>query len=462
MSNTVPAFFTRQMARFMGQDAIAKLLKNSAQASAWVGMSLAARAVIRLASNFIMARLLMPEAFGLVAVAFSIQFLLSTFTDIGLNGSVVRSDRGNDPAFLRTVWVTQVARNVMMAVVIWVIAAVLAVNHDKVPEESIWALDIAPAFIAVAAIQAIVTAFESPSIMFAQRNLDMKRLVVMEIVTRFSAIPMMVVAAMMGAGAWALLVGSIGSMLLRTLGSHYWLRGPAMAFEFNRDCFNEIFNFGKWLVIAGIAGFVIGRGDQLIFGSVFDARTFSLYMIAGVWIKVLNDSVRGIIFKICFPAIAQCRRRDPKSVPRVYKRFRLLADAFAMGSFLVMVVGADLLFTLFYKDAFEPAKEFVPFIAFLLLSSPLIMINAVILTGGDSQAFMYVRVVGAVALAIGVPLIYQTLGMMPAVLAFSLSWLVNLPVSLWALSKQIKIDWWTESRILIFGALAAVALFTFG
>lgn len=458
----VPPFVDRQLTRFMGQDAMGNLMQSSAKASAWVGISIGASSVLRLLSNFIMARLLAPEAFGLIGIAFTIQFAVGMLTDIGLNSSVVRSKRGDDPVFLRTIWVTQMARNFLITILIWGVCWALWANREGLPQESILAMDIAPLYIAVAAFQAILTGLESPSVMFAQRNLNLKRVVMMELAVGIIAIPIMIIAATMGAGVWSLLIGTLGSQMVRLVATHTWIPGPRMALEFNREHFSEIFNFGKWLIIASFAGFVIGRGDQLIFGTLFDQRTFSLYVIAGIWIRTIHMSLVKVIRKICLPTIARCRRETPHDIPRVYKRLRFLADGVAMGCFLAMVFGSDLLFTLFYAEDFEPAKRFVPYMAFMLLFVPHFLINQVILAAGDSRNFMLARSITAVAIVVGVPIIYRAFGELPAVLAFSIAGLVNLPMLYWAMAKQVKIDFWTEARILIFAAAALSTLVMFG
>jgi hypothetical protein len=44
------------------------------------------------------------------------------FSDFGLNASVIRSARGDDPVFLQTAWTVQILRGVML----WLISVMLA------------------------------------------------------------------------------------------------------------------------------------------------------------------------------------------------------------------------------------------------------------------------------------------------------------------------------------------------
>jgi hypothetical protein len=60
--------------------------------------------------NLILTRLLFPEAFGLMALVQVFLSGLQMFSDIGIQTSVIRSKRGEDPAFLDTAWTVQVLR----------------------------------------------------------------------------------------------------------------------------------------------------------------------------------------------------------------------------------------------------------------------------------------------------------------------------------------------------------------
>src|SRR3569833_3384650 len=67
--------------------------------------------VIRFGNILRMTRLLVPESFGIIAIANMTIVCLAMFSDIGLPQSVVQSKRGNEPVFLNTVWVTQIVHS---------------------------------------------------------------------------------------------------------------------------------------------------------------------------------------------------------------------------------------------------------------------------------------------------------------------------------------------------------------
>src|SRR5690349_19140391 len=77
---------------------------------------------IRLGSNLIITRLLVPEVFGVIAIVTLVLTVVTFFSDIGLRQNVVQSARGDDPLFLDTVWCVQILRGIA----IWFVTILVA------------------------------------------------------------------------------------------------------------------------------------------------------------------------------------------------------------------------------------------------------------------------------------------------------------------------------------------------
>jgi len=58
-----------------------------------------------------MTRILVPEMFGVMAIATMVTVVLWLLSDLGIRQNIVQSGRGDDPAFLDTAWVIQIARD---------------------------------------------------------------------------------------------------------------------------------------------------------------------------------------------------------------------------------------------------------------------------------------------------------------------------------------------------------------
>src|ERR687885_208624 len=98
-------------------------LKNQAlRGTVWTIAGYGASQVLRLGSNIILTRLLLPEFFGLMNLVNVFIIGLHLFSDVGLGPSVVQNKRGDDPDFLNTAWTIQVGRGIIL----WICSLILA------------------------------------------------------------------------------------------------------------------------------------------------------------------------------------------------------------------------------------------------------------------------------------------------------------------------------------------------
>src|SRR5947207_3873615 len=159
--------------RLMFDHAPVTLTQRVFRAGGWTVAGLGLSQVIRFGSSLLMTRLLAPEMFGVMAIATMVMVGLALFSDLGLGLNVVQSKRGNEAAFLNTIWVLQILRGV----VTWFFAlgvsllVVFANPIGMVRGESVYSEPSLPHVIAIFSISAIIWGFASSKMYEAGRNL---------------------------------------------------------------------------------------------------------------------------------------------------------------------------------------------------------------------------------------------------------------------------------------------------
>src|SRR5262245_57988175 len=130
-------------------------------AGAWSLAGYAVSQVVRFGSNLAMTRLLVPEMFGVMAIASIVMVGLAMFSDLGLRQSIVQSRRGGDPAFLNTAWTLQILRGVLLWAIALTIAAALYVADRAgwVSAGSVYADPSLPGVIAALSFGAVIGGF---------------------------------------------------------------------------------------------------------------------------------------------------------------------------------------------------------------------------------------------------------------------------------------------------------------
>ena len=139
---------------------------------------------LRLLNNLILARLLAPDAFGMMAlVAVVMQGVLMT-SDIGLTASIVQSKRGEEEPFLRTAWTLQVIRGVALGVVLLVLATPIARIYTNTPTEELLLRNV----LSTISITAVLAGFCSTSIAIFCKRMIVSSTVLLEIVPQVISI----------------------------------------------------------------------------------------------------------------------------------------------------------------------------------------------------------------------------------------------------------------------------------
>src|SRR5258705_1820423 len=134
------------------------------RAGGWTVTGFALSQAIRFGANLVMTRLLVPEMFGVMAIATMLMYGLALFSDVGLRLSVVQSRRGREAAFLDTAWTMQIARGFVIWAAALAVALTFVLLPASVPPGSVYADPSLPYVIAILSVWAVIAGFESTKI----------------------------------------------------------------------------------------------------------------------------------------------------------------------------------------------------------------------------------------------------------------------------------------------------------
>ncbi len=152
---------------FTGNGLLARAMRSSALTVAGFGGS----QVLRLVSNLVLARLLFPEAFGIMAIVSVIIQGLMQFSDVGVSPAIMQSKRGDDPDFLNTAWTIQMMRGLGL----WLAACALAW-----PVAQIYDSPLLMQLLPVAGLSLLITGFNPTRLDSAKRHLRFGRVTVID------------------------------------------------------------------------------------------------------------------------------------------------------------------------------------------------------------------------------------------------------------------------------------------
>jgi O-antigen/teichoic acid export membrane protein len=327
------------------------LKKLAITGTIWTLIGYGSSQIIRLAANLILTRLLFPEFFGLMAIINVFILGLNLFSDIGINLSIIQNKRGDEPEFYNTAWTLQVIRGVGL----WITCCILAI-----PVANIYELPQLQYLIPVVGLATVISGFDSTSLALLDRNIDIRRRTILDLVTQVVGILAMVVWALIHPSIWALIAGNFVSSITRCVWSHLLFPDARNRFYWNQQVFHEIFSIGQWVFISTALTFMAEQADRLLLGKLFSLSLFGVYQVA----ITLSDMPRNIIQtlggKVLFPVMSKVIDQPVETITRTFlKNRRLLIAPFILITGVMTSCG-DFIMDFLYDDRYSQAQWMFP------------------------------------------------------------------------------------------------------
>ncbi len=379
--------------------------------------------VIRLGSSLLMTRLLVPEMFGVMAIATTVIAGLAMFSDFGLRQNIVQSMRGNDADFLNTAWTMQIIRGLLICLVALGGSLLLALvsRIGLVPGGSAYAEPDLPWVIAVLSASAVIAGFESTKLAQVTRVLSLGRATQIELVAQVVGLLCMIAWAALDRSIWALVGGSIFATLVRVVLSHAWLPGVANRWRWDHAAAREILVFGKWIFASSILGFLVNSGDRLLLGGMLDTAMLGIYAIAALVFGSAEQVLSKMIGDVSFPALSETARERRAELKANYYRFHVVLASAAYFCAGILAVSGQPLIDLIYDSRFARAGWMLEILALGLLSMPFRVAGLCLVALGMPRLLSNIIAVRLIVMFVAMPVGFHFFGLQGALWGLVLS-----------------------------------------
>jgi O-antigen/teichoic acid export membrane protein len=398
------------------------------RASGWVVAGFALSQALRLAGNLAMTRLLLPEMFGVMALATMVLYGLALFSDVGLRQAIVQSPRGREAAFLDTAWVIQIARGFAIwgAALLLALALVLLRAMGLLDSESAYADPSLPGVVAVLSLAALIGGFESTRLAEASRSLSLARVTQIELASQLAGLACMILWAAAHRSVWALVAGGLCAAAVRSCLSHAWLPGAANRWHWDRAACGEILGFGKWILAASMLGFLVNSADRLILGALVGSHLLGVYAIAYLLFSTVEHVLVKIVGDVSYPALSELARERPAELRAAYYRFHLAVGLPACAAAGTLMVSGGTLVALLYDARYAQAGWMLEILALGLVAIAFRVATQCFMVLGAPQLMSRTSAIRLLALCLLTPLGFHFFGLggaLWAIVASHFSWL---------------------------------------
>lgn len=271
------------------------LSRRVTRAGFWVVTALVLTRVISLLRLSVLAHLLVPDDFGLMALITLVVSSLWALSDVGIAAAIIQ--RINlEAVFLHTAWHLNWMRGLILATGCWLLAPVAAQFFSR-PELELW--------LHWAALIPLIRGFESLGGVLMQRELDFKRRTWLdlsrEVASTLTAIGL---AVYWHAGVQALFGGLLAGALVSVAVS-YLVHNYRPSLVFKLEAVRDIWKFGGHLMVAGVLLFAMTNGDDVVIGKLLGTEQLGYYGVAFSLAGILTNQMVKIFNSVIFPAFSE-------------------------------------------------------------------------------------------------------------------------------------------------------------
>ncbi len=242
----------------------------------------------------ILARLLSPEAFGLVGVALIVLELLKTFTTFGFGEALIQH-KGDIRGYLDTDFIMSAIRGLVLAGIVFSIAPLTASYFNAPGAKSV---------IQAMALTLVFNGFISSGIVYFYKELELQKRFIWESSVILSEFAVSISTAFILRSVWALVYGAVASSIVMTIVSfamHPYR--PKLRFDILKA--KELFVFGGWVLLGSAANYIFMSIDSIFVGRLLGVVTLGLYTMAHRIGDVVGQEMRIISSGVVFPTYSK-------------------------------------------------------------------------------------------------------------------------------------------------------------
>ena len=244
---------------------------------------------IQLIIQIVLARLLLPEDFGTIAIVLVFINFARVFVDSGLNTALIQKKKADELDF-SSVFYASLVIAVFLYIVIFFSAPFIAGYFED--SDLVQILRVLSLSLIIGAVNSIQDAFVS-------RNMMFKKLFYSSLGAVLVSGTIGIVAAYAGLGVWALVIQNILSQVTTTIILWFTIKWrPILKFSFER--IKTLFSFGSKLLASSLLYTLYVDFRTLIIGKMYTSSSLGYYnrgqQIPSALVGSLNGSIQAVLF----------------------------------------------------------------------------------------------------------------------------------------------------------------------
>lgn len=356
--------------------------------------------------SIILARLLSPDAYGMIALVTVFISILQVFVDSGLGNALIQKKDADDLDF-STVFYFNIVMCIILYLIMYIASPKIALFYDM--PELVSVIRVLSFIIIISGVKNVQQAFVSKNLMF-------KRFFFSSLGGTIGSAVVGILLAYLGFGVWALVIQQIFNTTLDTI--IIWVTvkwRPKLIFSFNR--LSALFSYGWKLLISSLLDNVYDNLRQFIIGKLYSSTDLAYYNRGKQLPNLIVTNINSSIDSVLLPVMSQ-EQDDRKKIKNMTRR-AIKTSSFIMWPLMIgLMVTSKYVVILLLTEKWLKCVPFLQIFCFTYALWPIHTANLnAIKAMGRSDLFLKLEIIKK-SIGIGILILTMKLGVL--VMAYSL------------------------------------------
>lgn len=338
--------------------------------------------------QIILARLLLPENFGLIGMIFIFIVIANSFIDSGISNALIR-DQNTNQADYSTVFYFNLLTSLVMYAVIYTSAPSISVFFNE-PQLVL--------ILRVLSVCLIINAFGIIQRVQLVKNVDFKTQMKINTIAGVLSGIIGIVFAVLGFGVWSLVVKSVTMQIFQS-GFLWKLNSWKPSFVFKYASFKRLFGFGWKLMISSLISSIYSNIYNILIGKMYSATQLGYYTNAVKLNDVVSQSITSALQRVTYPVLSTIQ--EDKRLRYGFKKIIRMSAFINFPAMVGLATVAEPFVNLLFGDKWLPMAIYFQFLCFAGMLYPLNSINLNILqVKGKVNLYLQLTIVSKVILSV--------------------------------------------------------------
>jgi len=285
---------------------------------------------LNILTKIVLVRLLLPEDFGLFAIALLIINTVSLFREMGIESALIyKKDDVEDAAHSAFIIISVIG--IMMYTIIYFTAPYVATFYGEAEIAQI---------ARISGLTVIFMALVSVPVTLFSKNLDFGKRLVPDVVSTITYSTVSIILAFKGWGVWSLVYGGFIASLVSLFA--IWKISPYRPqLKFNRRIMSELFKYGGYLFAAQMIIFVLTNVDDAVVGKILGLTVLGYYTLAFSFANMPVTNISHIMGRVMFPTFSRINDNLPLLKKAFFKTVKYVSSLTIPLNVIILLLASE-------------------------------------------------------------------------------------------------------------------------